>query len=148
MPQSLDNVLVHLVYSTKNRTARLTPAIREELFPCLVGVLRNHGCRPLQVGGVEDHAHLLFALTRTKSIAQIVEEAKTGSSKWVKTKGVPSFAWQVGYGVFSVSPEDANHAITYVRDQESHHKKVSFMDEFRTLMREAGIEMDERFVWD
>jgi REP element-mobilizing transposase RayT len=148
MPQSLDNVLVHLVFSTKNRTAWLTPAVREELAPYLVGVLRNHGCRPLQVGGVEDHVHLLFALTRTKSISQIVEEVKTGSSKWVKTKGVPSFAWQVGYGVFSVSPEDVDAAIKYVRDQESHHKKVSFMDEFRTLMREAGIEIDERYVWD
>jgi REP element-mobilizing transposase RayT len=148
MPQSLDNVLVHLVFSTKNRTAWLTPAIREELAPYLVGVLRNHGCRPLQVNGVEDHVHLLFALARTKSIAQIVEEVKTGSSKWVKTKGVPSFAWQVGYGVFSVSPEDADAAIAYVREQESHHKKVSFMDEFRALMREAGIEIDERYVWD
>jgi hypothetical protein len=77
-----------------------------------------------------------------------VEEVKTGSSKWVKSKGVTSFAWQTGYGVFSVSPDDVDGAVAYVRGQEAHHRRVSFMDEFRALMIEAGIEIDERYVWD
>lgn len=148
MPQSLDNVAVHLLFSTKNRRPWLSKEVREELFPYLVGVLRNHGCRPLQVGGFEDHVHLVFALARTKSIAQIVEEVKTGSSKWMKTKGVAAFAWQVGYAVFSVSAGDVQSVVEYVRGQEAHHKKVTFMDEFRALMIEAGIEIDERYVWD
>jgi REP element-mobilizing transposase RayT len=90
MPQSLSNVLVHFVFSTKNRTAWLTKEVREELFAYLVGVLENQGCKPVQAGGVEDHVHILFAISRTLSIANVVEEIKTGSSKWLKTKGIPT----------------------------------------------------------
>jgi REP element-mobilizing transposase RayT len=148
MPQSLANVVLHLVFSTKNRTDWLTPEIREELFPYFVGILKSTGCTPIQVGGHIDHAHLLFSLARTKSIAQVVEEVKTGSSKWLKTKGVPLFSWQSGYAVFSVSMSGIDAAVAYVRDQEEHHRKVTFMDEFRALMAEAEIEIDERYVWD
>jgi REP element-mobilizing transposase RayT len=148
MPQSLSNVIVHLVFSTKNRTEWLAPRVRDELCAYLVGILKNIGCTPVQVGGHVDHVHLLFALARTKSMAQVVEEVKTGSSKWIKTKGVLSFAWQSGYGVFSVSMSDVSNVVEYVRNQEEHHKVVSFMDEFRALMKEAEIEIDERYVWD
>jgi putative transposase len=102
VPQSLANVVVHLVFSTKNRTEWLTPQFREELFPYFVGILRDIGCTPIQIGGHTDHVHLLFTLTRTRTIAQTVEEVKTGSSKWLKAKGVPSFSSQSGYAVFSV----------------------------------------------
>jgi len=148
MPQSLSNVIVHLVFSTKNRTEWLTPKIRDELFAYLVGILKDIGCTPVQVGGHVDHVHVLFALARTRSMAQVVEEVKTGSSKWLKTKGVSSFAWQVGYAVFSVSMTDVDSTVAYVRNQEEHHKVVSFIDEFRALMKEAEIEIDERYVWD
>ena len=148
MPQSLSNVIVHLVFSTKNRTEWLTPKIRDELFAYLVGILKDIGCTPVQVGGHVDHVHALFALARTRSMAQVVEEVKTGSSKWLKTKGVSSFAWQVGYAVFSVSMTDVDSTVAYVRNQEEHHKVVSFIDEFRALMKEAEIEIDERYVWD
>ncbi len=148
MPQSLSNVLVHLVFSTKNRTEWLTPHIREELLPYCVGVLKNQGCPPLQVGGYLDHIHLLFSLSRTISISTIVEELKTGSSKWLKTMGVPHFAWQNGYAAFSVSPHDVPSVVNYIQNQQEHHKIVSFMDEFRALMLEAGIEIDEKYVWD
>lgn len=148
IPQSLDNVLVNLVFSTKNRTAWLTLELREEVFAYLVGILRDIGCRPIQVGGYEDHVHVLFAMVRTRTIAQVVEEVKTGSSRWMKTKGVPDFAWQSGYAVFSVSPSDVSSVVQYVRNQAEHHKKVSFMAEFRALMKEAEIEIDERYVWD
>jgi len=148
MPQSLSNVLVHLVFSTKNRTAWLTPDLREEVFAYLVGILKDIGCHPIQVGGHDDHVHLVFAMVRTRSFAQVVEEVKTGSSRWMKTKGVPGFAWQTGYAVFSVSPGDVSPVVEYVRDQAEHHKTVSFIDEFRALMKEAEIEFDERYVWD
>ena len=148
MPQSLANIVVHLVFSTKNRTEWLTPVVRDELFPYIVGILKNLGCTPVQVGGHTDHVHLLFAMTRTRAVAQIVEEVKTGTSKWLKTKGVPAFAWQNGYAVFSVSMSSVDAAAAYVRGQDEHHKKVSFMDEFRALMAEAQIAVDERYVWD
>ena len=140
--------MVHLVFSTKNRTGWLSPEIREELFPYLVGILRSIGCTPVQVGGYVDHVHLVFALPRTRSIAQVVEETKTGSSKWLKTKGAPHFAWQAGYAVFSVSKSDLDSVVEYVRRQAEHHHTESFADEFRKLMQEADIEIDERYVWD
>jgi len=148
VPQSLANVVLHLVFSTKHRQPVLNDAICRELHPYLAGTLTNMRCPPIQVGGVEDHVHLLFRLSRTNSIAEVVENVKTGSSKWLKTKGIPDFAWQGGYGVFSVGCTDLDDAVAYVRNQRSHHAKISFQDEFRALMQEAGLEIDERYVWD
>ncbi len=110
--------------------------------------MRNIKCPLLQVGGVEDPIHALFQLPRTVTLAQVVEEVKTGTSKWLKTKGAPGFAWQAGYGAFSVSARDADGAIRYIQSQEEHHRKTTFQEELRALMREAGIEIDERYVWD
>ncbi|CAN5426582.1 IS200/IS605 family transposase [soil metagenome] len=147
MPQSLANVVLHLVFSTKNRQPVLTTVFCNELHPYLTGALTNLGCTPIQVGGVEDHVHLLFRMTRTKSIAEVAENLKTGSSKWLKTKGIPGFAWQSGYGVFSVGSNDLD-AAAYVRNQPAHHARVSFQDGFRLLLQESGLEFDERYVWD
>src|SRR5436190_8571487 len=110
MPQSLSRVLVHLVFSTKNRERVLTPIIQAELHPYLATVLDNFECPSLQVGGVEDHVHLLFGLARTRTISEVVERVKTSSSKWIKTKDprFVDFYWQAGYGVFSVSHSQAN----------------------------------------
>jgi putative transposase len=148
MPQSLSNLLVHLVFSTKGRAPVLTTEIRRELHPYLAAVARNNGCPSLQVGGVDDHVHLLLALSRTLTIAQLVEHLKTGSSKWLKTKGLDGFAWQGGYGAFSVSANDSAAVVAYIAGQEEHHRRYSFQEEFRSLMAEAGIEFDERYVWD
>ena len=103
MPQSLSRILVHLVFSTKDRGPMLTPAIRRELHPYLAVVLRENDCPALEVGGVEDHVHLFFGLSRTVAVAKVVEAVKTSSSKWIKTKGLEfaGFHWQGGYGAFS-----------------------------------------------
>src|SRR5437764_12391877 len=104
MPQSLSRILVHLIFSTKDRAPALTPEIRAELHPYLAVVLREDDCPSLQVGGAEDHVHLLFGLSRTRTVAQVVEKVKTSSSKWIKTKDMAfsEFHWQSGYGAFSV----------------------------------------------
>ena len=148
MPQSLSNILLHLVFSTKNRTPWLSPEIRNELYPYLGAVLRNNGCTPLQIGGVEDHVHILFVLPRTTTVAQVVEKAKTSSSKWAKGKGVPAFAWQSGYGAFSVGPSEKETIIKYIQGQEEHHRRQDFQDELRGMLEEAGVMFDERYVWD
>jgi len=148
MPQSLAIVLVHIVFSTKDRAPRLTADVRASLFPYIGGVLRNVECPLLQIGGVEDHVHLLVRLPRTMTLAQIVEKTKTSTSKWLKTQDLDGFAWQAGYGAFSVGADGADRAIRYIQSQEDHHRKVSFQDELRALMREAGLEIDERYVWD
>ena len=148
MPQSLANVVLHLVFSTKHRRPVLNPGVSKELHAYLTATLTNLGCQTIQVGGIEDHVHLLFRMSRTRSIAEVVENTKTGSSKWLKTKEIPEFAWQSGYGVFSVGSGDLDAMVAYVRNQPVHHAKVSFQDEFRLLLREAGLEFDERYVWD
>jgi len=105
MPQSLSRVLVHLIFSTKNRAPVLSGSLRTELHSYLASVLRSHQCPSLQVGGVEDHIHALFALSRTLPVAKVVEAVKVASSKWIKTKGadLAHFHWQSGYAVFSVT---------------------------------------------
>lgn len=150
MPQSLATVLVHAVFSTKDRVPWLTPEVRRELHPYLVGVLANIGCPSIQTGGVEDHVHVLFRLSRTVTLAQVVEKAKTSTSKWVKQKwpACAGFAWQAGYGAFSVGPSEAERIIAYIKGQEEHHRKVTFQDEIRGLLEEAGLEFDERYLWD
>lgn len=148
MPQSLANVLIHLVFSTRDRAPSLTSDIRAELYPYLGGLLRNIDCPMLQIGGVEDHVHILFRMSRTITLAQVVEKTKTSSSKWLKTKGRPDFAWQAGYGAFSVSQSQVCHVVAYIQRQEEHHRVVSFQDELRQLFADAGIDFDERYVWD
>ncbi len=148
MPQSLANVLVHLVFSTKDRTPYLTGDIRQELFPYMGGVLRNIECPVLQIGGVEDHVHVLLRLSRTVSLAQVVEKTKTSTSKWIKTKGPSEFAWQAGYGAFSIGQGESEGVIRYIQGQAEHHRTVSFQEELRALFLEAGIAFGERYVWD
>jgi REP element-mobilizing transposase RayT len=148
MPQSLAKVLVHIVYSTKDRTPNLRREIRAELFPYTGGILRHIECPLLQIGGIEDHVHMLIRLPRTMTLAQVVEKTKTSTSKWLKTKGLPDFAWQAGYGAFSIGANDIDRTVRYIQSQEEHHRKMSFQDELRALMAEAGLEMDERYAWD
>ncbi len=150
MPQSLSRILIHLVFSTKNRERLLTPDIQTELHPYLAGILDNIECTSLQVGGVEDHVHLFFGLSRTRTIADVVETVKTSSSKWIKTKGrqFADFHWQSGYGAFSVSQSDAEAVITYIRNQKQHHQKMTFQDEYRRLLERYQVAFDEKYVWD
>jgi putative transposase len=151
MPQSLAKILIHTVFSTKDRRPFLRDqTIREELHRYLGGILHNHDCQPIIVSGVEDHVHLLSTLSRTCSPADMVKEIKRGSSLWLKTKGpeLADFAWQNGYGIFSIGFSQLETVKTYIATQEEHHKEVSFQDEFRSLLKRYEIEFDERYVWD
>ena len=123
-------------------------ALRDELHHYLGGILAGLDCQPIIVGGVEDHVHLLCNLSRTCTQARLVQEAKRASSLWLKTKDpkLAGFAWQNGYGVFSLGASQIEAARKYIAGQEKHHKKVSFQDEFRGLLRRYGIEFDERWV--
>jgi putative transposase len=150
MPQSLANVLVHLVFSTKNRRASIVDAVRSDLHAFLAGAARSAGCECLRVGGIEDHVHLAIRLSRTVSIAALVEDLKTSSSKWMKSRSPDhvAFAWQRGYGAFSVGPRDADAVVAYIDRQVEHHRSRTFQDEYRALLERCGVEYDERFVWD
>ena len=118
--------------------------------PRFLGTLDNIDCPSLRVGGVADHVHLFFGLSRTRTIAEVVETVKTSSSKWIKTKGpeFSGFHWQSGYGAFSVSQSDADTVVNYVANQEQHHQKMTFQDEYRKLLEKYRINYDETYVWD
>jgi REP element-mobilizing transposase RayT len=151
MPQSLAQIYLHIVFSTKERRPFLADsAIRDEMHNYLGGICNNLGCPILRVGGVADHVHLLCRFGRTLSVAELVQELKRESSKWVKTKSnsMRDFHWQNGYGVFSLSPMHVEPARSYIATQEEHHKSVSFQDELRRLLTKYGLEWDERYVWD
>ena len=151
MPQSLAKILVHTVFSTKDRRPFLRDrALREELHRYLGGILANLECQPVIAGGVEDHVHLLCALSRTCTAADMVKEVKRGSSLWLKTRSadLADFAWQSGYGIFSVGFSQIEAVRKYISGQEEHHDNVSFQDEFRQLLKRYEIEFDERYVWD
>lgn len=151
MPQSLAKVLVHIVFSTKNRYPFLVDKdIRNEMHAYLGGTCKNLGSHVLTIGGVADHVHILCALSRNLSIASLVGEIKRGSSKWIKTKArlLSKFAWQNGYGVFSVGQSEVERVRAYIAGQEEHHRKRTFQDEYRAFLKEYWIEYDERYVWD
>jgi putative transposase len=150
MPQSLSLVILHLIFSTKERRPFLDPDIRPKLHAYLAAVARNAGCEAYRVGGVADHVHLAIRLSRTVTIAKLVEELKTSSSKWVKAQatGLEAFSWQRGYGCFSVGPADLESLRAYIDDQEEHHKVRTFQEEFRMFLKKYGVEYDEAYVWD
>ena len=148
MPQSLSKILVHLVFSTKNRQALIADDTKERLHGYIAGILEHIGCVPIQTGGTADHLHVLFALARTITMSKVVEEVKTGSSKWMKTQGVPSFAWQNGYGAFSVGESQVEAVVRYIQRQEEHHRRRSFKVELRVLLERYHVPLDERFAWD
>jgi len=150
VPQSLASVVVHLVFSTKDRFACLGPSIRPKLHAYLATVARNAKCDCLRVGGVTDHVHLCVLLARTMTISGLVEELKTASSKWLKAQSpeLGNFAWQRGYGAFSVGPSDAQALIAYIDAQEEHHRTKTFQEEYRDFLSRYGVAFDERYVWD
>jgi REP element-mobilizing transposase RayT len=150
VPQSLSSVLVHLVFSTKNREPFIAPDIELELHPYMATVFREYNSPSLTIGGTNDHVHALFTLGRSIAVADIVEVIKTSSSKWIKTKGreYRNFHWQRGYGAFSIGQSNVTALKHYIRNQKTHHRHRSFEDEYRNLLGRYEVDFDERYVWD
>jgi putative transposase len=150
MPQSLARLHVHLVFSTKHRVPWLQEGFQASLHAYLAAVLKDIGCPAVLINSVEDHVHILFALGRTTSLSKAVEHVKKTSSKWVKTQGQDTvgFAWQAGFGAFSVSESNVVSVRRYIAGQRAHHQIKTFEDEFRALLERHGVTFDERYVWD
>lgn len=150
MPQSLARIHLHLIFSTKNRARIIKDPIRDPLHGYMATVLKNLGCHADLINSVDDHVHLLFDLGRTVAVSKVVEDVKKSSSKWIKTEpaGARDFAWQNGYGVFSVSHSNLEAVRDYVASQREHHRKRTFQDELRTLLEKHGVDYDERHVWN
>ncbi len=151
MPQSLVQIYVHIVYSTKHRKPFLTDAeFRNRTHRYLAGMCKNLNCPALIAGGTQDHVHVLCRLGKTSDIADLIRDLKRDSSKWIKTEqpALEDFYWQQGYGAFSISPSHVEPLKEYIANQEEHHRHETFQEEFRRLCNKFGLEIDERYVWD
>ena len=152
MPQSLAQIYLHLIWSTKHRAPFLRDrALRDDLYRYMQGICANHECPSLQIGGVEDHVHVLCRFGRSITVADLLRELKRDSSKWAKENAptLADFHWQSGYGAFSISPGHVERLKQYIANQEAHHGRgETFQDEFRRICGIYGVAIDERYVWD
>ena len=150
MPQSLSCIFVHVVFATRHRVPILSPEIRRGLHKYLAGILRNLGCHVVEIGGVSDHVHLLIGLSRTSSMAEVIEKVKTGWSKWLKSCGEEfrGFHWQNGYAAFSVGRSQVDRVARYIVNQEEHHRRYTFQEEYRRFLEHHRVAYDERYVWE
>jgi REP element-mobilizing transposase RayT len=149
--QSLVQIYVHLVYSTKDRQPFFRDkAFRKRVQGYLRGICDNQQSPSIRVGGVEDHVHILCRLGKTLDVAALIRELKRDSTKWIKEENsrLADFHWQNGYGAFSVSPSHVPGLCEYIDNQEEHHRRETYQDEFRRLCRKYGMEIDERYAWD
>ena len=151
MSQSLVQIYVHLVFSTQYRRPFFPDkALRERVHAYLLGICRNLDCPTLRVGGVEDHVHVLCRFGKSIELKELMRDLKRDSSSWITTQDptLAAFHWQAGYGAFSVSPSHVDALVRYIENQEEHHRRETFQDEFRRLCKLYGVEMDERYVWE
>ena len=148
--QTLVSLMVHVIFSTKNREPFITPEIEPELFAYVGGILKNHESRLLDAGGTADHVHLLISQSKNVSLSSLMMDVKKDSSLWIKTNGnqFRNFHWQDGYGAFSIRKTDIPELKKYIASQKEHHLKRSFKEELIRFLHYEGIEYDERYLWN
>jgi REP-associated tyrosine transposase len=139
----------HCVFSTKERRPLITPELRDRLWPFLGGIARQNKMKAIEVGGVEDHIHILLSLPSTMAVAKALQLVKGGSSKWIHQTFPEQrlFAWQEEYGAFSLSVSQLDRTIEYIKGQAEHHREMTFQEEFLALLKRHRIEYDERYLW-
>jgi REP-associated tyrosine transposase len=143
---SFSRIHLHLVFSTKDRRNAIAKEWQPRLWAYLGGICRNHEIIPLAIGGTENHVHLLIQLPPTIAPAKAVALLKANSSKWMGEQG-HAFSWQEGYGAFSVSSSNLDRVLRYIQDQDAHHRKTNFEDDFRALLRKHGVEYDPNWIF-
>ncbi len=148
MPHTSGNILLHFIFSTHQRRPLIKPEFRDDLFAYLGGIVREMNGTALIINGVADHVHMLIRVRPVHSAAEIARVVKANSSRWVREKHSPRFGWQTGCGVFSVSESNLTAVTEYIAQQQEHHKKNSFQEEFVAFLKKNHIEHDERYIWD
>jgi REP element-mobilizing transposase RayT len=149
MAQTLVSLLVHVIFSTRNRQSLITPEVEPQLFAYIGGILKNNTSRLIDAGGTADHVHLIISQSKNISLSSLMKDVKKDSSVWIKTKSATfrDFHWQDGYGAFSISKADLSGLKKYLANQKDHHRKRSFKEELINFLDEYGMEYDERYLW-
>jgi len=148
MSHTSGNILLHFIFSTEGRRPLIKPDFRDSLFAYVGGIVCEMNDTALIINGVNDHVHLLIRSRPVHSASEIARTVKTNSSRWVREKHSPDFGWQTGYGVFSVSESNVVSVTRYVAEQEMHHKKRSFQEEYLAFLKKNHVEYDTRYIWD
>jgi REP element-mobilizing transposase RayT len=150
MADTYIGLYIHYVFSTKNREPIIATHVQERIWAFMGGIARENRMKALCIGGVADHVHLLISMPTTISVAKTMQLIKGGTTAWVHDTfpGQQHFAWQEGYGVFSVSECDLEQTIAYINRQEEHHRRKTFQEEYLELLKENGVEYDEKYLWD
>lgn len=140
----------HAIFSTKGRERWITPVFEERIWAYLAGIASQNDLNPILIGGVEDHVHILFSMPPSISISEAIKQIKGGSSSWVKANfpGLGHFAWQDGYGAFTVSKSQIPEVQDYIGGQREHHRTKTFQEEYRAFLDKHGVKYDERYLWD
>jgi REP element-mobilizing transposase RayT len=141
MSHSYSSNRIHVVFSIKNREKRIPSILQTKLWPYMAGIARNHGFEAIKVGGIEDHAHALLILPRSMPLAKAIQSLQACSSKWLN-ETIKNFAWQEGYGAFSVSASHTHAVIRYIENQATHHAKMNIDQEFMRLLKKYGVDYD------
>jgi putative transposase len=148
--QSLSKILLHIVFSTKNREPLIDIHFQKDLYAYIAGTCQSLGCETYQVGGMDDHVHIACSLPRTKNPSDLTAEIKRSSSRWISKHQLNAlpFAWQAGYGVFSLGQSQLPVLIRYIKNQQEHHKKISFQEEFVMFLKKYDVDYNEKYLWD
>lgn len=150
MGQSLVKNYIHIIFGTKQRVPLIHQPIQDELYSYVGGICKEMECYPIKIGGYTEHIHILCMLSKKIALMKLLEEVKSHSSKWMKTKDttLKNFYWQNGYGAFSVNPSEIDNVMVYIENQKEHHRKKTFQDEYRAFLKKYKVEYDERYLWD
>jgi REP element-mobilizing transposase RayT len=148
LSHTVGNLVVHLIFSTKKRQPFITPEIRADLFAYMGGIVRELGGAAIIINGTIDHLHMLVRIRPVHAVAQVTRVVKANSSRWARQRWKTSFAWQTGYGSFTVSESNVAAVSRYIATQEEHHRKQSFEEEFVAFLKKNKIAYDERYIWD
>jgi REP element-mobilizing transposase RayT len=149
MATTFTRLLVHIVFSTKNRTELIKPEIEADLYAYMKGIAKNHDSPVLAINGTADHVHLLVSLSKGVAVAVLLENLKKDSSVWIKTQGpqYKRFYWQEGYGAFTIGESAVAALKQYIANQKAHHRKISYKEELLNLLKKYQIDYDERYLW-
>ena len=149
MPNSYSSIYIQSVFAVKYRKAVIDKKWKNDLYAVMGNLFKQNNCLPLAINGIEDHVHCFYKLGRTVSIAEVLKNVKGKSSKWINDSNLTpgKFVWQTGYGSFSYGQSDYNRIVEYVRNQEQHHKRTTFNEEYRNLLREFEIDFDDEYLF-
>ena len=149
MANTYTQIHIQAVFTVRNRQCLIDKEWKDELYKYITGIIQNHSHKVLQINGMPDHIHILFGMRTTQSISDLMKYVKQDSSKWINKKGFVNekFSWQAGFGAFSYSKSQVPKVINYIKNQENHHKKKSFIDEYLELLDEFEIDFDKRYIF-